>query len=315
MRFILKTLFLFLIIASPIFGETPHLMLYFDINETLIASDRAGGKTLENVLNQLLASKYEYKWDPTITEPISYVTYIKEVLLPGPEHDLDLKKRRRAYLGHFIDYLKDQNHPLYAEVQATYKIALEKLESAKGNVFPSFYQLLRKLDQEKISYTLILRSFGSEVFEIAEEINQVYGDIFKNTGSFIEGKLTMADESFGNDVSEIYEILSHSSHTAIRDDWKYWMSGNMDSAFGKPFILDLSDPKILGIFFDDNIKLNDTEKNIIAPIDVSTGLLIPIEKLIKRKQVVRVDTLKAILDDNYFADLVDQALDVHTKKT
>jgi hypothetical protein len=282
-------------------------MLHFDINKTLIATDRAGGKSIENVLNGALASKYKYRWDTTIAEPISYEIYIREILLPGPEHDLELKERRKVYLTHFVDYLKEQNHLLYPEVENIYKIALEKLKNT-GNVFPSFYQLLKRLDQEKISYTLFLRSFGSEVFEIAEEINEGCGNIFMNSGSFIEGKLVVADEIVGNDAPEIYEVLNRSSHMAIQDDWKYWITGETANSFGKPFIIDQNDPSILGIFFDDNIDLSNTEKNIIAPIDVSTGLLIPIEELAKRNQVVCVDTLNAILDDNYFVELVNQAL-------
>jgi hypothetical protein len=300
-------------IVLPVFCETPHLMLYFDVNKTLIATDKAGGKSLENVLNGALASKYKYRWDATITEPVSYENYIRDNLLPGPAHDLELKKKRKAYLDHFVDYLEEQNHPLYPEVQSIYAIALEKLKNSKESVFPSFYQLLKRLDQEKISYTLFLRSFGSELFEIAEEINTVCGNIFMNSGSFIEGRLVIAGEIVGNDISEIYAVLRSSTHMEIQDDWKYWMSGETASAFGKPFIIDQSDPSILGIFFDDNIDLNNTEKNIIAPIDVSSKLPISIQELIKRNQLVCVDTLNAILNDNYFVELVNQALSEHNE--
>lgn len=277
-------------------------MLHFDINKTLIATDKAGGKSLEDVLNHLLASEYRYRWEEGVSEPISYEEYIREIVLPGPEHDLELKAKRKVYLDHFLDYLKEQSHPLYLDVLKTYTAAFEKLQHSNGNVFPSFYKLLRVLDEAEISYTLYLRSFGSEIFEIAEEINSIYGELFAQSGSFKHRDLIVDGKNIGSDPSDIYRFLCNNSHMAIQDDWSYWMLGKKASSYGKPFIIDQNDPTILAIFFDDNIY-----DNIVAPIDMESGEPLPIEEVINRKQMVCVDTLKAILDDNYFFDLVNQA--------
>lgn len=308
MRLISNIIFLFLIISAPILGEKTHLMLYFDINKTLIASDRVGGQSIEDVLNQLLASKYKYRWHSSLSKPISYDAYIRNILLPGDEHDLTLKKQRKTYQNHFISDLKDRNHPLYLEALKTYNSAHEKLKKSNGNVFYSFYRLLEMLDQKHISYTLILRSFGAEVFEIADEINEIYDNKFSHTGFFLEGKLFVDNEIVGNNAFEIYDFLKNSNHIAIRDDWKNWMNGKMDSQFGKPFIIDPADKNTLNLFFDDNIDLSDNKKNIISPIHAKTGRPILIGELADRKQVISVDTLEAILNENYFINLVDEAL-------
>lgn len=314
MQMISKCLFLVLMAVLPL-AQRPlvgaKLMLYFDVNKTLIASDKSGNKSVEDVLNQLLACKYEDKWDSSVKIPISYDAYVREVLLPGPEQDVELKKKRKGYLDHFLDYLKETNHPRYSEVLTTYTVALERLTQSQSCVFSSFYRLLEKLDHENRSYTLILRSFGSEVFDVAEEIHRVSGKVFEHPGMFMGDKLLVDDQIVGDNPLNIYALLKRSGHRAIRDDWHYWMKGNMNSQYGKMFVLDPADADTLSLFFDDNISLDDREQNIISPIDVASGQPVSIKELAQRRQVVAVDTLEAILDENYFIHLVQDALRSH----
>lgn len=82
------------------------------------------------------------------------------------------------------------------------------------------------------------------------------------------------------------------------------MEGEMDSKFGKPLYIDPEDRSTLSLFFDDNIFLDDREKNIIAPMNAKTGEPISIAELAALNQVFCVDTLEAILNDDYFIDLV-----------
>lgn len=311
---ICKFVFLFVISATTIFGQEPHLMLHFDINKTIIASDKAGGKSIENVLNQMLAKKYQSKWDKLIEESISYDDYVRKILLPGPEYDLELKSKRRDYLDHFLNHLRKTNDPLYPDVLKTYNEALEILGNSKGIVFPSFYRLLDDLDQRDISYTILLRSFGEEVYEIGEEINKTHKKMIHQNGAFKEGVLFVEGKEVEDNHKMSYERLRYLGHIAIRDDWKHWMSGKLDSKYGKPFYVDPDDTSILAIFFDDHIHLDDRDENIIAPIHAKTGKLLSREKLTQKGQIVQVDTLEAILNENYFVDLVQKAIDLQAKK-
>lgn len=305
MKLVIKFIFILLIAIVPLAGETPHLMLYLDVNKTLIASDEAGGKSVEDVLNALLAEKFRFRWDASLRSPLSYDVYVKTVLLPGPNHDLELKKQRKALLTRFVESLREQEHPLYPEVFSIYQTALSKLQNGNGRVFPSFYHLVNYLDQTEISYTLILRSFGTEVYEIAAEINSHYPNKFQHSGKFDRGTLILGEWQ-AKSPREIYTLLRSLSHMAINDDWVYWNKGAQASQYAKPFLIDTSDNKTLGIFFDDNIDLSNSSKNIIAPIDVTTGRQIPVKDL--PNQVVQVDTLEAILNDNYFIERVQKAL-------
>lgn len=314
MNFIFRTFFTLLAVSIPLFGDpNPHLILYFDINKTLIASDKAGNKSVEEVLNELLAEKYKDYWSDSLDEPITFDEYVQTILVPGPRESRELRDERKIYTQHFIDYLLGQNHPSYQAVLDDYEAALMVLDNSNGMIFPSFYALKDHLDNSGISYSIILRSFGEEVFEVKDEINKVYTMFFNGSGTFREGKLQLEDDQSIEDPLAIYQFLRRIDHTAIHDDWNFWNGNSMFSNAGKPFYIDREDHETLPIFFDDNIREDDSTHNIIAPLDAVTNELIPIEQLIESGQALRVDTLKAILNNNYYINCVDEALHKHSQ--
>lgn len=262
----MKHLFLaFLLTASCLFGEvSPHLILYFDINKTLIASDKAGNKSVTDVINELLTEKYEACWDEAL-------------------------------------------------IVQEYENVLKSLNASTGKVFNSFYSLLNHLDQKEISYSVILRSFGEEVMEVKDEVNTLHKPIFNQTGQFREGTLILEGTKIEGS-NAIYTHLRRIDHTAIHDDWNYWNKNKKSATMGKPFYIDQTDNETLSIFFDDNINENDSNTNIIAPLNAANGELISIENLVESGQAVRVDTLKAILDNNYYINHVEAAIQKHRLK-
>jgi hypothetical protein len=124
MKDILRLFLFFSAVSIPLFSETaPHLILYFDINKTLIASDKAGNKSVEDVLNELLAEKYQFCWDESLQEPMTFNEYVDKVLLPGAKHHPELRNQRKFYLQHFINYLREHDHPLYQMALQDYETA------------------------------------------------------------------------------------------------------------------------------------------------------------------------------------------------
>src|SRR5262249_45922940 len=150
----LKNILIYAVFScSSLFAGEPYLTLHFDVNKTLIASDQAGGKSTENVLNELLAAKYTFRWDPTLHEPMTYETYVKDVLLPKNPKDPDLKSKRQQLIWNFTHYLKEQNHPLQDEVLRIYHLAKDKLSAHSSAIFPSFYRLVEALDAAGQDYS------------------------------------------------------------------------------------------------------------------------------------------------------------------
>lgn len=310
MMYVLRMVLIFF--ATSLLADSPHLMLYFDINKTLIASDKAGGKTVENVINELLGEKYEAVWDYEHPEKMTFEEYVHQVLVPGPEKDPALRTQKRAYLHHFVEYLKERAHPLYQEVLEEYEVALESLRASPGTVFNSFYLLLEDLDQRGISYSIILRSFGDEVYEVKNEIEVIREMPISQVGKIRVGKLYLDGHVPIAGSYEIYQQLRYQGHTALNDDWEDWRAHGETAKHGKPFYLDREDGETLALFFDDNIHEDDSIKNIIAPTDARSGEFIPVKSLIETGQAVSVDALEVILNNNYFINKVNEALDKHS---
>jgi hypothetical protein len=150
-----------------------------------------------------------------------------------------------------------------------------------------------------------LRSFGEEVKDVAQEINKKYGPMISRYGHF-EGSVLLIEGESLNKPLDIYKALMQP--TAIRDDWKYWMKGEQKAAFGKPFFVDLDNKERIDIFFDDNINFFDGGINIVSPMDSKTGSSISVDELRKRHQLVRVNTLEAILNNNYYIEKIEEVL-------
>jgi hypothetical protein len=311
-NWVLRITCLIFIFSVFLSAENPHLLLHFDINKTLIASDKAGGKSVDNIINELLADKFSACWDPSIKEPITFDDYVRNVLVPGSKDDLSLREERKKWLAGFLDYLCDKEHPLYLPVLAEYTAAKTVLQNTDRMVFPSFYHLIEELDRKEISYSIILRSFGHEVFEVRDEIDRMCGGyFFDHSGEFKEGDLYVAD-AFTLSHHHIYHIMRHWGHLAIHDDWNYWVSEDMWGHYGKPFYVDLDDPSTLSIFFDDNIRLGNPRTNILSASHAKTGEFLLVDDLVSKGQAVRVDTMEAILDKDYFVDLVMKAMVLHS---
>lgn len=315
---LIKSTVLAILISSiyPLYSaELPHLILYFDINKTLIASDKAGNKTIEDVLNELLSEKYQAVWDNSLKEPVSFDRYVSTTLVPGPNDDQTLRQQRRQYLDHFLDYLRINSHPLYEAAMKDYQDALSILKSSNSTVFPSFYQLINKLEEDHINYSIILRSFGHEIAEVRKEIADVSKLSFAHDGQFQQGSLYLDQGTLFTQTQGIYSSLKHGGHASIRDDWNYWSADGMSSRCGKPFYIDTEDTSTLSIFFDDNIHPTNAQLNIIAPIEVKTGVPIPVTNLIQSGQAVKVDTYEAIVNPQYYIQKVYQALQMSEAST
>lgn len=305
MKAFVRFLFVLILPLSLYGAATPHLMLHFDVNKTLIASDKALNKSTEATLNELLAEKYVAIWDESMREPLSFYAYVNAILASSTT-DAQQREQWRYTLEHFNDYLREQGHPLYPVVQKEYEVAQAQLKRYKGRVFPSFYHLIQHLNQAAIPYSIILRSMGHEIADVSEEIGRACGISFC-TGKFLSGALHLNANTILTDAYAIYTHLRQGQHAAISDDWHFWSTHGMGAEWGKPFYIDLEDAQTLSLFFDDNIG-EGIHWNIVAPRHAKTGELLPIDLLLKSRQLVRVKTLEAILNQDYFLQLVQEAI-------
>jgi hypothetical protein len=297
--------------VSPLSAKE-QILLNMDVNQTLIATDTAGHKTLESVLSTLLSDKVCYRWTNQLDKPITYRAYIEEYVLPGSaDDDAVLRKKRGEYLAQFVSFLKTTYHPLEKKVVSDYDFMKAKLETSF--IFPSFLNLIVWLKEQEIPYTIILRTFGFDRDSVATAITQHFpDDSFFGSGKFKDETMflkTQEQDCCFKNWDEIYQIFASApAHLALQDDYALWDGHQRARAYGKKFFLDLKDVSTLSLFFDDHIVYSDGEKNIVDAVDVKTGEHLSIIELIEQKKIFPIDAHQAIMDDNYYINLVKQAL-------
>lgn len=283
-------------------------IFHFDVNKTLVGIDPAGGKALNDILIHSLADRYKYCWGPEIQKPINYSDYIKTYVLPGASDDRELKKLRVKKISDFIEYLKETGHPLYHEAQSTLDNLKIKIEMQNGRlVFDSFYRLINHLMQHTINFTIIIRTFGDDIESIVKEFDTYITPGFINKYGKIKNRMlhVEGDKTFETS-QDIYNFFKTTVNIAIQDSWKEWSQQNEHQHFGKLFPVDPEDAEIVSIILDDNI-IDDPEStsNIVDPVDAQTGGHLNVAELIKKKRIFVVDTIAAILNPDYFIELIE----------
>lgn len=159
--------------------QPPHLVLYFDINKTVLMTDQIHGKTAERVVNETLANtswgiEAEGSWilqvhEPSVLRPdpsfVSYVEWVQR-LYPGRENN----KLRNEMNGSFTHAGKPgEKLKPFAEQLIS---ALTTPDGTEIRLIPSFLRLLLYLKQAGRSFCLCFRTFGVDLHDVAEELNK-----------------------------------------------------------------------------------------------------------------------------------------------
>ncbi|MDN3506675.1 MAG: hypothetical protein P0S96_05555 [Simkaniaceae bacterium] len=277
--------------------KPPHLILHFDVNETLIAIDKAGQKTAHDVVSTSIANRVKAVWDESISQPISYSDYIRHHKLENRTASSVVKKEQDALISKVLTVLEAQDHPDLEEMQDLYAKAMHTLENQKTLIFPSFYALIDRLNEHDLKYTIAIRTFGTDIPIIVDELNQECG----------EGFISKKDV---NGHEELYEILKE-GHVAIQDDFHHWFNHDKNWQYGKAFPVEQDESKAISFFFDDNAKFSSShpEENIVCPFDAESKKLIHPKEVIEKKRLIPVDTLLALSDEDYYVNIVQEALD------
>jgi hypothetical protein len=172
-------------------------------------------------------------------------------------------------------------------------------------LFASFYKMVERLDEKKIPYTLIFRTFGGDGPEVVKELNLKLGDKFATYKEY--GKLNFESPA------AFYEYCKNvNEHMVLRDNWLIWNEHNEAAFYGKPFPIDFRDHQYLSLFFDDNAALipNHPEKNAVAPYDLEKEKPLHPKEAIDQKRLFVVSPLDALQDPNYFIRQIEEA--IHT---
>ncbi|MDN3504545.1 MAG: hypothetical protein P0S95_03085 [Rhabdochlamydiaceae bacterium] len=301
------TICLSFLIPMVVFSKE-HLVLQFDVNQTLIGTDKASNKSLDDVINHILAKRYYDYWDETVTEPLSYADYVYEVKVPGKRGDNFLKRKRTKLINNFVDYVTEANHPKAEQIKNIYDQVLAKFNDESVYVVPSFYKFLEFIEKEGYQYNLILRSFGRDLASVKQAIEKQTDLRFSQERlNFFRGELFTTDQIEPiKDETIIYNFLKSHGHISIQDNWKEWQDHNQDGAFGKPIFVDPADKGTLVFFFDDHLEKPSSPHNVGTVINAQNGQVLPLVSYFNT-QVFAVDFIEALLNEDYFIELFQKS--------
>lgn len=277
------------------------LVLHFDVNKTIIATDSVQNKGLAQAINGILAENTFYPWNGTDQE--SYYSYVtREIAKNNPNlHPAspEFKSKRSQLISGFLEYIT-QYQPLWFQCLNEKVRMLQLLRAKELVVFPSFFNLINWLDTHfKDRYVIYLRTFGTDLPEIMPIIEQYTSLKFAGMGTFEGRYLDVASQ-----YSSLAEFFYASNkHYALQDDYAHWQAAGFSAIAGKLFPINTYNSDILTMFFDDNA--NDQDKPIISPI-FHNGELLNTQELIRSGHIVSVNTKEAILNPDYFIEKVQK---------
>lgn len=281
----------------------PHLLLYVDINGTIMLADPVSGKDTLAAINELLAKKFSAVWGEHSSEKMTYREYVETFLCPGNSQNLDVKKSRIDFYRNFIPYLKQSQHELLAEVQAEYQKYYAIYGNTKDNVMPSFIFLIQYLDDNAIPYSIILKTFGVDLQPVVDELEAKTSLKFNRGMSVTEEGYVRIGDTILKEPEDMLAYHVPGRHYACQDNYDRWEALKFSYAGGKPF--PIGNGK-LSVMLEDH----SLDKKILQVVcDKKLGLGCVDQKklqsdLIKLGRIVAVETSKASLEMNYFIEKI-----------
>jgi len=154
-------------------------------------------------------------------------------------------------------------------------------------LLPSFIKMMYDLQADGCHFSVILRTYGVDAPKVLDSIGHIVagnhplfpdrlsidvnkrpGHIRRLPGGRVRCELPPTADETGSSPPIILEtdtdIYRHLSHVVegvcgFVDDFEHWQAHDYAHSEGKPLWVDLTDPHVQHIFFDDNIRVADAE--------------------------------------------------------
>ncbi|XP_066528185.1 uncharacterized protein si:dkey-32e6.3 [Hoplias malabaricus] len=269
------------------------IVLHFDLNNTILVSDAVTKQGTVAALEYFLSTvtwgrmgKGKWEWmceTPSLLQPcngaVTYYSHFGRVVgftTVGPG------KHFHKVLKEHLELMQWPSH-----------LQPDKELSVRGEdgklyhwILPSFFQLLQDLTSEGLDFSIIFRTFGSDLPRLLTVLKRVieqgthplFPDLpsLKLSVNTTAGRircsakgavLTRGEEhvSARHGERNLYQYLSSSEGLGgFQDHFDWWARNTYSILGGKPFWVDPYDTSVQHIFIDDNIRQND-EDTIVQP--------------------------------------------------
>eukprot|EP00977_Amphora_coffeiformis_P001205 scaffold244_cov172-Amphora_coffeaeformis.AAC.58 len=335
-----------------------HLVVHFDINETILVGDEAGGDTRNDCLNKMLAKsafvqmpekgKVSYGETSTI-EPTHWWDGT-----PIAKNGVTLNNVPPLYIGwewpeaccpYYRTAYKKKSKTFVEHDGSPYQSTFDKMEEilkhrgvselpVLNNMLPAFFETLKHLSQTDQKKTIVLRTMGSDLPDIAQAVTAfaqgkhpdypnfyntnflldieslVKGRWLRNSDGTTVYQLFRGDELVAAGDQQVLHFIHSHTICGIQDDYPFWYSNGYEPWSGKP-VWKL--PNVLHVLLDDNI--HNLEHDSIAsvrqpvPGDPETFQSLTSQDIRQEqgRHLIRVPTIAPILHPSWFLEVIDKA--------
>jgi len=332
-----------------------HLVIHLDINETILIGDNAGGDTSEESLHKILAKSAfvripdasvpleeqepKYWWDGSLIQESYSLEDSVPSLFTGwswPEGCCPYYRTKyKEHAKRFANY----HGSIYKETYSKLKEAISWTSHGDHDIFqkhdvlhhllPALFQTLEALSSLDRPYSIVFRTMGSDLSDIASAVNvfasgghpaypsfrdpslvlpsdQLYVGRWKEGSNFNDAvyQLWQGDSLLANDDQEALDILHQNKIVGIQDDYHFWNKNNYAPWSGKPVWKLSGQQSFHHVLFDDNIHNLDDDSIACIRHQCEDGTFVSLsgaEVLMEQGiHLVRVPTVDVVLDANWF---------------
>lgn len=232
----------------------------------------------------------------------------------------DLFERHLAALR-----LPDPMAPISAEAQ-------EKLivEGRDGQYYhylvPAFLRLIAWLIKSNIHHAIVIRSYGRDIPFVLEAVDAFLRGLHpteespNNIPSAYKQPLrlstmireknefmyTMSNGHVLREPNDIYASWSNEEGImGVKDDFNFWLQNNFHYSASKPMWYSPDDLSVQHIFFDDNLRCEEDEQNVVDYRLLEANRSLKLEELMDMEGTfcVQPDLLEILLDPDYYIKL------------
>ena len=354
------------------------LVLHFDVNETILIGDEAGGDTVHDCLNKIIAkcayvrvddaSALTAKLTLKVTQDLEPTLWCDDQPIGSGNDDGCMKSAPPLHIG--WEWPKDCC-PYYRT--AFKKRSKSFVKSADGKVFssifekltscmlqyspdhnlpeshpfyrmiPSFFFTIIKLNEFNLDYSIVLRTFGTDLSDVALAIDDFANGKHPLFPTFKDDKFCLKKENMfigryrrglgeGESIydlsqwdekhkivasgdDEVLEVIENLFVCGIQDDYDFWDEHSNSPSCGKPVWIHPpnSEREYHHLFFDDNIH-NDPTDSIVAvrtrKSDGHTWVSLTGEETLREhgRYLFRVPTIAVLLQYEWFLNSIAKAV-------
>ena len=308
------------------------IVLFFDINSTILADDKSSALTLEDALNIHLASTVWTKpegparFNLRLFEGPTGSSSSMNTVISGYKHyKREMPADHKQYLKTFSATAEGREHAYF------YRRLLQALQSRPPmSIFDSFFAVLAWLRdvaaaREGYEWCVCLRTYGDDLPLLLQRVRDFAQGTFPVADTHVALLLSKGGPSLKVDGTTTLTaeqdvvdwIYSKEGVIGVQDDYFYWRDNGFSTEAGKPVWVPCStaDTRIVPLFFDDNyrfgsdnsildVRVQDCPRGPFASAFRGASFAEPRERsmAVTEQVCVKARMFEAISNTNYFVN-------------